>query len=83
MQCVVYKSNKKMDTYLFVEKEGGFDRVPESLLQILGGLELVMSVDLEKRDKLAQVDPQQVKDTLIEQGYFLQLPPTAYISGSA
>ena len=83
MQCVVYKSNKKLDTYLFVEKEGEFNRVPDSLLTILGNLELVMSVDLDAREKLAQADPQQVKDSLIEQGYFLQLPPTAYISGSA
>ena len=83
MQCVVYKSNKKSDTYLFVEKEGEFNRVPDSLLTILGNLELVMSVDLDAREKLAQADPQQVKDSLIEQGYFLQLPPTAYISGSA
>ena len=83
MQCVVYKSNRKMDTYLFVEKEGEFDRVPESLLKMLGNLEFVMSVDLDKRDKLAQADPQQVKESLVERGYFLQIPPTAYISGSA
>jgi len=83
MQCVVYKSNKKMDTYLFVEKEDEFERVPDSLLSILGELELVMSVDLDKRDKLAQADPQQIKTSLNEQGYFLQLPPTAYVSGLA
>lgn len=83
MLCVVYKCNKKMDAYLFVEKEGEFERVPESLLKMLGVLELVMSVDLDEREKLAQADPQQVKASLIEQGYFLQLPPTAYISGSA
>ena len=83
MQCAVYKSNKKADTYIFVEQEGDFERIPESLLKMLGSLELVMTVDLEQRDKLAQADPQQVKASLIEQGYFLQLPPTAYISGSA
>ena len=83
MQCAVYKSNKKMDTYLFVEKEAEFERVPDSLLKMLGELEFVMSVDLDERDKLAQADPQQVKESLIEQGYFLQLPPSAYISGSA
>lgn len=83
MQCAVYKSNKKMDTYLFVEKEAEFERVPDSLLKMLGELEFVMSVDLDERDKLAQADPQQVKESLIDQGYFLQLPPSAYISGSA
>ena len=83
MQCVVYKCSKKMDAYLFVEKEDEFERVPESLLKMLGTLELVMSVNLDEREKLAQADPQQVKTSLVEQGYFLQLPPAAYISGSA
>jgi uncharacterized protein YcgL (UPF0745 family) len=83
MQCAIYKSNKKSDTYLFVEKEDKFDRVPPSLLDMLGDIELVMTLDLDKRDKLAQADLNDVKKSLAEQGYFLQLPPTAYISGSA
>lgn len=81
MQCVVYKSRKKTDTYIFVEVEGNFKRVPDTLLQMLGDLEMVMTVDLDKRDKLAQVDPRQVEINLLEQGYFLQLPPKAYIPG--
>ncbi|MGD8566978.1 MAG: YcgL domain-containing protein [Gammaproteobacteria bacterium] len=83
MQCAVYKSHKKSDTYLFVEQEDDFDRVPPSLLEMLGDIELVMTLDLDKRDKLAQADLEDVKKSLADQGYFLQLPPTAYISGSA
>ncbi|WP_455220920.1 YcgL domain-containing protein [Kaarinaea lacus] len=83
MICAVYKSHKKFDTYLYVEPDQGFKRVPQTLLDMLGKLEFVMDVDLDKRDKLAQADLQQVKAALIEQGYYLQLPPKAYLSGRA
>ncbi len=72
-----------MDTYLFVEPDQEFKRVPQVLLDMLGRLEYVMEVDLDQRDKLAQADLQQVKTALSEQGYYLQLPPKAYVTGSA
>ena len=83
MNCSVYKSLKKVDTYLYVEPGEDFKRVPPALLDMLGKLEFVMDVDLDKRDKLAHADLQQVKAALTEQGYYLQLPPKAYLSGSA
>lgn len=76
MQCAVYKGRKKRDTYLFVEHEDDFTRVPETLLNMLGELELVMTLDLTGRRRLAQVDPQQVMQLLQSQGYYLQLPPS-------
>lgn len=72
-----------MDAYLFVEPDQEFKRVPQVLLDMLGRLEYVMEVDLDQRDKLAQADLQQVKTALSEQGYYLQLPPKAYVTGSA
>ncbi|MCI0507067.1 MAG: YcgL domain-containing protein [Gammaproteobacteria bacterium] len=83
MICAVYKSLKKPDTYLFVMPGQQLERAPQALLAMLGKLEYVMTVDLDKRDKLAQSDPQQVKTALLEQGYYLQLPPTVYAEGSA
>lgn len=83
MICAIYKSHKKFDAYLYVEPDQEFKRVPQTLLDMLGKLEFVMEVDLDKRDKLAQADLQQVKVALVEQGYYLQLPPKAYVSGSA
>ena len=83
MQCAIYRSNKKTDTYLFIEKQDDFERVPQSLLDMLGAIEFVMMLDLDEREKLAQADPVEVKKSLFNQGYFLQLPPKAYICGSA
>ena len=83
MNCAIYKSSKKTDYYLFVEQEDNFQRVPESLLNMLGALQWVMSINLDERDKLSQADPEEVKQLLVSQGYFLQMPTSHYKSGSA
>jgi uncharacterized protein YcgL (UPF0745 family) len=75
MQCVVYKASKKQDSYLFVASEGDFSRVPDSLLRMLGALELVMTLELSPERKLAQADVTHVMRQLQEFGYYLQLPP--------
>ena len=82
MICSVYKSNKKIDYYLFVDQAEKFERVPETLLNMLGNLEFVMDVDLDKREKLSQVDPKEVKQLIGDQGYFLQMPESHYRSGA-
>lgn len=82
MICSVYKSNKKVDYYLFVQKEEKFGRVPEALLNMLGNLEFVMDVNLNEREKLSQADPKEVKELISDQGYFLQMPESHYRSGS-
>ncbi|HEY5602150.1 MAG TPA: YcgL domain-containing protein [Gammaproteobacteria bacterium] len=83
MICAIYKSLKKADTYLFMQPAQEFSQLPQALLAMLGKLEFVMHVDLDKREKLALSDVRQVKTALREQGYYLQLPPKAYSSGAA
>lgn len=75
MKCVVYKGSRKQDTYLYIEREDDFERVPESLLKMLGGLQRVMALELTAERTLAQADPEQVRRLLREQGYYLQMPP--------
>jgi uncharacterized protein YcgL (UPF0745 family) len=74
VKCAVYKSRRRADTYLYVEAENDFRRVPQALLRILGTLELVLTLELDGRRTLAQADPQEVQRQLLEQGYYLQLP---------
>lgn len=83
MNCSVYRSSKKTECYLFIENRDNFERVPGSLLNMLGHLEWVMDIDLSKREKLSQADPLEVSKLLAEQGYFLQMPPGQYQAGSA
>lgn len=76
--CAIYKSLKKTDNYLYVEKQGDFSKVPAPLLQLLGTLEWVMDIDISPDRKLARADAAQVCRQLEEQGYYLQLPPKTY-----
>jgi uncharacterized protein len=76
--CVVYRSAKKAESYLYVERENDFARVPQALLDMLGPLTLVMSLELHPQRKLAQVDVVQVMERVQQQGYFLQMPPGSW-----
>ncbi|WP_076537729.1 YcgL domain-containing protein [Shewanella sp. UCD-KL21] len=75
MICTVYKSSRKVDTYLFVEKRDNFDAVPEALMKMFGVPKLVMMVPLLKRTELAMADIEKVKTELADKGYYLQIPP--------
>ena len=73
--CTIYKSSKKAETYLYVEKADDFSKVPEPLMKLIGAPLLVMTLDLDRRNGLAQADLDKVKQELTENGYYLQLPP--------
>lgn len=75
MLCAVYKSPKKAETYLFVNKRDDFSSVPEPLLAHFGSPQLVTIINLSKRDKMGLADMEKLKAALVEQGYYLQLPP--------
>ena len=74
MLCTIYKSTKKEGAYLYVPKKDDFSQVPDTLMAMFGKPSLVMMINLDGRD-LAQVDVAKVKQSLIDDGFFLQLPP--------
>ena len=73
-KTVIYKGKKKPDSYLYVEQEDDFSRVPETLVTVLGKLEFVMTLDLSPKKNLARVDVKQVIAALQEEGFYLQMP---------
>ncbi len=75
MQCVVYKSLKQFDYFLFVKKEDELARVPDGLRQMLGVLEKIMDLELDENRNLAQADVGVVMQQIEERGYYLQMPP--------
>jgi uncharacterized protein YcgL (UPF0745 family) len=75
MLAAVYKSSKKADTYLFIEKRDDFSKVPDPLMATFGTPIFVIIVDLAKRTKLGVADLCNVKQKLIDDGFYLQLPP--------
>lgn len=72
--CSIYKSSKKEGAYLYVSKKDDFSSVPKDLLTMFGSPQFVMVIKLEGRT-LAQVDIEKVKQSLKDDGFFLQLPP--------
>ena len=75
MKCVVYKSLRQFDYFLFVKKEDVLARVPHGLRQMLGVLEKVMDLELDENRSLAQADVVAVMQQIEERGYYLQMPP--------
>lgn len=74
MDCFVYKSVRKSDTYIFLREEEGFDVLPDALAEQLGELAFVISLQLSPERKLAREDVNAVMRNLREQGFHLQLP---------
>lgn len=75
MNCTVYRSEQKAYSYLYLAEGKELDDLPGLLLGQFGQPEIVMELDLSKREKLAHADLETVKSQLLSQGYYLQLPP--------
>ena len=75
MFCVIYRSTKREQTYLYVEKKDDFSRVPDELMYSFCTPKLAMILPLDGRKKLIHADLDKVKQALADQGYYLQLPP--------
>ncbi|MCG3864601.1 MULTISPECIES: YcgL domain-containing protein [unclassified Photobacterium] len=74
MLCAIYKSLKKDNTYLYVNKKDDFSDVPEVLMNTFGKPQFVMVIKLEGR-KLALANVEKVKEALKTVGFYLQVPP--------
>ncbi|MCP3698429.1 MAG: hypothetical protein GY920_07730 [Aliivibrio sp.] len=74
MFCSVYKSTKKQGAYLYIAKKDDFTPVPKELMTMFGTPTMVMVVNLAGRT-LASVDVEKVKSSILNEGFFLQLPP--------
>ena len=72
----VFKSLKKLDTYLYVDKLQNFEELPSGLRDSFGQYELVLEMELSPERKLARADANQVLSDIALKGFYLQLPPT-------
>ena len=76
MQCYIYKSLKKDELYLYLEKKDDFSSIPEPLLNSFGRVEFVMELEITPERKLAREDVAKVLASLLDKGFFVQMPPT-------
>jgi len=73
MLCHIYRSNRKLDTYLYLVQKDDFSVVPADLLRIFGLPEFSFSFDMTRDRELAREDSREVLENLEDQGYHLQL----------
>lgn len=75
MQAYVYKSQRTVDTYVYLGARDDFARLPEPLRTRLGPLQFVLEVTLTPERKLAREDAAVVREHLAMRGFHLQFPP--------
>ncbi len=73
--CSIYKSPRKDEMYLYVDKREALARVPEALLEMFGQPLHVMDMPLTSQRTLARVEADKVLHEIDAKGYYLQMPP--------
>jgi len=57
MQCYVYRSSRKPDTYIYLPEKDAFDDIPEALMRVFGEPEFALEFELTPDRSLAQENP--------------------------
>jgi len=91
MFCSIYKSSKKDEMYLYVERLEKQDDeaidplevLPEALRSAFGRATFVMDLELSEARKLARVNVLHVLDSIETNGFFIQMPPEGLINPNA
>jgi len=78
VQCYIYKSNKKQELYLYLDKQDDFSSIPEALLNSIGQPEYVMTLDITPDFKLAREKAVDILKGIEENGFFIQMPPVIH-----
>ncbi|MFG6668067.1 YcgL domain-containing protein [Halomonas sp. HNIBRBA4712] len=73
--CEIFKSSRKDEMYLYVDKRQGLAPVPEALMATFGKPVSVLTMILTEDKKLARVNVADVLAAIEEQGFYLQMPP--------
>lgn len=78
MLASVYRSTQKDEMYLYIPRKDDFSEVPKALMKVFGKPEFALQINLAKRDKLSRVDINEVRQKLIDEGFYLQMPPVIH-----
>ena len=80
IECTVYKSLKKDETYVFIPTETPLSDLPDELKKVLGETEKVMSLTLTLEKKMARGTGAEVMKSIDKQGFHLQMPEKPHIN---
>ncbi|AGI23473.1 YcgL domain-containing protein [Pseudomonas sp. MT3] len=73
--CSIYKSPRKNEMYLYVDKREALTRVPEALIAVFGPPQHTFDLVLSPERQLAREDIDKVLENIEKQGFHLQMPP--------
>ena len=69
----VYKSSKKLRTYLYIEHKDDFSKLPSGLLEAFGTPKFMMAFMPEKHPVLQKISREELLQALNERGYLLRM----------
>ena len=75
--CQVFRSSRKQEMYLYVDKSRGLQDIPDALMAQFGEPTPVMVLLLTPEKMLARANVAVVLADIKTQGFYLQMPPTA------
>lgn len=73
IECAVYKSLKKDETYVFIPTITPLSDLPDELMKVLGQAEMVMTLNLTPDKRMARGNAAEIIKSINEQGFYLQL----------
>ncbi|QNI03456.1 YcgL domain-containing protein [Halomonas sp. SH5A2] len=73
--CEIFKSSRKEEMYLYVDKRQGLTHVPEALLASFGKPQALLTMILTTDKKLARASAADIIEAINSQGFYLQMPP--------
>lgn len=79
MLCIVYKSSRRPDTFVYVADPDALSKLPAALTQGFGALAEVLRFELTPERKLAREDARLVCENIANIGYHVQFPPPSAI----
>lgn len=82
IECDVYKSLKKDETYVFVEAKSLLSELPDALQKILGPTEMAMTLTLTPERKMARGNAHEIIKSIASQGFYLQMPENPHINAT-
>ncbi|WP_119395546.1 YcgL domain-containing protein [Salinibius halmophilus] len=71
----VYKTAKREQLYLYVDRQEDLKRVPEALLEQFGKPVVAMEILVDDSKELAKLSGKQLLEHIEQQGFYLQMPP--------
>ena len=80
ISCYVYRSRKNNEMYLYLPEKEQFSNVPESLMKLVGKVDFSFEFELNTERKLLRYKASDVMQALLDNGFFLQMPPDGYRS---